>query len=94
MGLFREFPVTLLVEISVEDEISDWLRRNADLYDIESLNAKLLGDGLKMCKPSFRRQLSQRCILTNPAKTIPIFEVLLQDDRLMFPDHFLVGSKV
>ena len=33
-------------------------------------------------------------LLTNLAKTTPMFEVLLQDDRLMFPDHFPVGSKV
>jgi hypothetical protein len=25
-------------------------------------------------------------------KTTPMFEVLLQDDRLMFPNHFQIGS--
>ena len=81
-------------EASAENEIADWLRKNADLSNIELVNEKLLG----RCVEDVRAIVPPAIIakvypfMEKLTKTTPMFEVLLQDDRLMFPNHFRIGS--
>jgi len=41
IGVTEECLLELVQKVSVEDEIADWLRRNADLSSVASLNEKL-----------------------------------------------------
>jgi hypothetical protein len=93
IGVTEERLFGVVREASTEDEISDWLPRNADLSDIESLNAKLLGRRIEDVQAVIPLAVIAKVypFLANLAKTTPMFEVLLQDDRLMFPDHFQLG---
>ena len=40
IGVTEEWLLELVQKVSVEDEIADWLRRNADLSSVASLNKK------------------------------------------------------
>jgi Domain of unknown function (DUF5069) len=93
IGVTEDRLFGVIREALIEDEIFDWLRQNADLSDIESLNAKLLGRRIEDVQAVVPLTVIAKVypFLANLPKTTPMFEVLLQDDRLMFPDHFPVG---
>ena len=80
-------------QASVENEIADWLRKNADLSKIESVNAKLLGRRIEDVQAVVPPEVIAKVypFMEKMPKTTPMFEVLLQDDRLMFPNHFQTG---
>ena len=75
-------------------KIADWLRKNADLSNIESVNDKLVGrrieDVQAVVPPAVIAKVYP--FMNRMPKTTPMFEVLLQDDRFMFPNHFQTGS--
>ena len=90
IGVTEECLLELVQKVSVEDEIADWLRRNADLSSVASLNDKLFSprieDVLAFIPAATFNEIypvAERMTITSP-----MFEVLLADDRLMFPSHF------
>jgi hypothetical protein len=94
IGVTEDRLFDVVQKASVENEIADWLGKNADLSNIESVNAKLLGrcieDVLAVVPPAVIAKVYP--FMEKMTKTTPMFEVLLQDDRLMFPNHFRIGS--
>ena len=86
--------IEIVQKVSVEHEIADWLRRNADLSSVAALNEKLFSprieDVLAFIPAATFNEIypaAERMTITSP-----MFEVLLEDDRLMFPNHFHNGS--
>jgi hypothetical protein len=94
IGVTEKSLLEIVQKVSVEDEIADWLRRNADLSSVASLNEKLFSprieDVLAFIPPATFNEIYP----ASEGMTIasPMFEVLLEDDRLMFPSHFENGS--
>src|SRR3981081_1081566 len=70
------------------------LRRNADLSSVASLNKKLFSprieDVLAFIPAATFYEIYPAA--EKMSITSPMFEVLLEDDRLMFPNHFKNGS--
>jgi Domain of unknown function (DUF5069) len=62
IGVTEDRLLRIVEQATTEDEIADWLRKNADLSNIESVNENFSGGGSKMCKLLFRRPFSQRFI--------------------------------
>ena len=94
IGVTEKSLLEIVQKVSVEHEIADWLRRNADLSSVASLNDKLFSprieDVLAFIPAATFNEIypaAERMTITSP-----IFEVLLEDDRLMFPNHFHNGS--
>lgn len=94
IGVTEECLLEIVQKVSVEHEIADWLRRNADLSSVASLNEKLFSprieDVLAFIPAATFNEIypaAERMTITSP-----MFEVLLEDDRLMFPSHFQNGS--
>jgi hypothetical protein len=90
IGVTEECLLELVQKVSVEDEIADWLRRNADLSSVASLDEKLFSPRIEdvlafVPAATFNKIYPAAEKMT---KTSPMFEVLLEDDRLMFPNHF------
>jgi len=90
IGVTEERLLELAHSVSTEEQIADWLLRNTDLSNVASLNQKLLGRRIEdvlavVPVTTFAKIYS---LAENMAKATPMFEVLLEDDRLMFPDHF------
>jgi hypothetical protein len=94
IGITEEWLLELVQKVSVEDEIADWLRRNADLSSVASLNKKLFSprieDVLAFIPAATFYEIYPAA--EKMSITSPMFEVLLEDDRLMFPNHFKNGS--
>jgi hypothetical protein len=94
IGVTEECLLEIMQKVSVEHEIADWLRRNADLSSVATLNEKLfcqrIEDVLAFIPGATFNEIcpaAQRMTITSP-----MFEVLLEDDRLMFPNQFQNGS--
>jgi hypothetical protein len=81
-------------QASTEDEIAYWLRKNADLSSVADINERLLSqrieDVLRLIPEATFYAFYP--VAVNMPKISPMFDVLLEDDRLMFPQHFWVGS--
>jgi len=95
IGVTEQRLLEVVERASVEEEIADWLRQNGDLSTIAAtLNQKLLGrrieDVQAVVPPAVIAKVYP--FINEMAKTTPMFEVLLEDDRLMFPNHFHNGS--
>jgi hypothetical protein len=94
IGVTEEHLLKRIREASAEDEIANWLRKNADLLSVGDINETLLSqrieDVLRLIPTTTFNQFYPAAV--NMAISSPMFEVLLQDDRLMFPKHFRVGS--
>jgi hypothetical protein len=89
IGVTEKCLLEIVQKVSVEHEIADWLRRNADLSSVTSLNEKLFSprieDVLAFIPAATLNEIypaAERMTITSP-----MFEVLLEDDRLMFPSH-------
>jgi Domain of unknown function (DUF5069) len=95
IGVTEEHLLEVVKRASVENEIAVWLRKNANLSTTAALNEKLLGrrieDVQAVVPPSVLAKVYP--FMEKMVKTTPMFEVLLQDDRLMFPGRFQVGTK-
>jgi hypothetical protein len=80
--------LAIIEQASVEDELADWLRQNADLSNTATLNQKLLGRRIEDVQAVVPQAVIAKVypFMQTMAKTTPIFDVLLQDDRLMFPN--------
>jgi hypothetical protein len=94
IGVTEECLLEIVGQVSVEQKIADWLRKNANLSRVASLNEKLLKprieDVLAFIPAATFNEIypaAERMTITSP-----MFEVLLEDDRLMFPGHFQNGS--
>jgi hypothetical protein len=94
IGVTEECLLEIVQQVSVEQEIADWLRRNANLSRVASLNEKLFNprieDVLAFIPAGTFNEIypaAERMTITSP-----MFEVLLEDDRLMFPSHFHCGG--
>jgi uncharacterized protein DUF5069 len=93
IGVTEDSLFKIVEQASTENEIADWLRKNADLSNIALVNQKLLGrrveDVQAVVPPAVIAKVYP--FMEKMAKTTPMFEVLLQDDSLMFPNHFQIG---
>jgi hypothetical protein len=84
---------------SIEEEIADWVRQNGDLSTIAALNKKLLGRRIEDVQAVVPPAVISKVypFMNEMAKTTPMFEVLLQDDRRMFgpsgPRSFALKSR-
>jgi Domain of unknown function (DUF5069) len=96
IGVTEDCLLEVVQAVSVEDEIADWLRRNADLSSVASLNEKLFSprieDVLAFVRVATFNQIYSAA--EKMPKTSPMFEVLLEDDRFMFPNHSKTDPKV
>jgi Domain of unknown function (DUF5069) len=94
IGVTEDRVLEIVEQASVENDIADWLRENADLSNIESVNEKLLGRRIEDVQAIVPAAVLAQVypFMEKLAKTTPMFEVLLQDDRHMFPNHFQIGS--
>ena len=96
LGLSEKDLFQFVQQVRAEEEIADWLRRTVDLSRKAHINEMLLGptveDVLKLIPaPIFDKFYPAA---KNMAKTTPMFDVLLEDDRLMFPAYFGGESKI
>jgi hypothetical protein len=89
IGVAEERLLEVVGRASVEDEIARWLRENADLSGVEALNMRLQGRQIEdvLALLPMATVVKVYPFVENMAKTTPMFEVLLQDDRLLFPNH-------
>jgi Domain of unknown function (DUF5069) len=94
IGVTEDRLFDVVQKASAENEIADWLRKNADLSNIELVNAKLLGRSIEDVRAVVPPAVIAKVypFIEKMTQTTPMFEVLLQDDRLMFPNHFRIGS--
>jgi hypothetical protein len=79
----------------VEEGISAWLRSNADLSKAAVVNEKLSSGQMKdvLAVIPWATFLKFYPAAERMAKTTCVFEVLLENDRLMFPELFLAEQK-
>jgi uncharacterized protein DUF5069 len=94
IGVTEDRLFRIVEQASVENEIADWLRKNADLSNIQLVNEKLLGRRIEDVQAVVPLAVIAKVypFMEKVAKTTPMFDVLLQDDRLLFPNHFQIGS--
>ena len=96
IGVTEEHLLQRVREATTEDEIADWLRKNADLSSVAAMNERLLSprieDVLRFIPAATFNKIYPAA--EKMTKTSPMFEVLLEDDRLMFPNHFKTDPKV
>jgi hypothetical protein len=87
IGVTEECLLNVVHRASVEEEIANWLRENVDLRNVAAVNEKLFGrrieDVLAVVPVAIFRKIYP--FIEKMPKTTPIFDVLLEDDRLMFP---------
>jgi len=85
IGVTEQRLLEVVERASVEEEIADWLRQNGDLSTTAALNQKLLGrrieDVQAVVPPAVIAKVYP--FMNEMAKTTPMFEVLLEDDRLL-----------
>jgi hypothetical protein len=69
----------------VEEEIADWLRLNGDLSTTAALNKKLLGRRIEDVQAVVPPEIIAKVypFMNEMANTTPMFDVLLEDDRLL-----------
>jgi hypothetical protein len=84
IGVTEEGLLNVVRRASVEEEIANWLPENVDLRNV---NDRLLGrrieDVLAVVPVAIFTKIYP--FIEKMPKTSPIFDVLLEDDRLMFP---------
>jgi Domain of unknown function (DUF5069) len=78
----------VIAAASSEANVTDWLREHADLSDIEGLNRRLIGRSLADIEAKVPRE---RLMQTYPfveswPKDVSCFDIVVQDDREMFPE--------
>ena len=82
-------------EAEAEEEIVDWLQGSVDLSGEARINEMLLAptaeDVLKLIPQSIFYEFYPAAKTT--PKTAPMFDLLLEDDRLMFPAYFADNSR-
>ena len=83
IGVTEQRLLEVVERASVEEEIADWLRQNADLSTAAALNKKLLGRRIEDVQAAVPPALIAKVypFINEMAKTTPMFEVLLEDDR-------------
>jgi hypothetical protein len=90
LGLSEKDLFELVQEVRAEEEIADWLRKTVDLSSKANINELLLSptaeDVLNLIPTPVFDEFYPAA--KNVPKTTPMFEVLLEDDRLMFPAYF------
>jgi Domain of unknown function (DUF5069) len=90
LGLSGRDLFELVQQARAEEEIADWLRKTVDLSSKAHINEILLSptveDVLKLIPAPVFDEFYPAA--KNMPKTTPMFEVLLEDDRLMFPAYF------
>ena len=96
IGVTEEHLLQRIGEVSAEDEIADWLRKHADLSSVADINERLrsqrIEDVLRLIPtPGFYKFYPAA---VNMPKTSPMFEVLLEDDRVMFRKHSRVRPQI
>src|SRR5258708_5860095 len=83
IGVTEEWLLEIVQKVSVEDEIADWLRRNADLSSVASLNKKLFSprieDVLAFIPAATFYEIYPAA--EKMSITSPMFEVLLEDEH-------------
>ena len=88
IGVTDDRLLKVVEHAEVEKEIAHWLRRNADLSSVDTLNRRLLGrrieDVLAVVQPEVITKVYP--FIEKMAKTGFMFDVLLEDDRLTFPN--------
>jgi len=88
IGVTDDRLLKIVEHAEVDQEIAHWLRRNADLSCVDTLNQKLLGrrieDVLAVVPPEVITKVYP--FIEKMAKTRSMFDVLLEDDRLTFPN--------
>ena len=84
IGVTEQRLLEVVERASVEEEIADWLRQNADLSTTAALN-KLLGRRIEDVQAAVPPAVIAKVypFMHEMAKTTPMFEVLLEDDRLL-----------
>jgi hypothetical protein len=95
IGVTEERLSEVVQKVSLEEEISDWLRSNADLSKVALVNEKLASGQIKdvLAVLPWATFLKFYPAAEEVAKTTSMFEVLLQDDRRMFPKLLLTEEK-
>ena len=85
IGVTEQRLLEVVERASVEEEIADWLRQNADLSTTAALNKKLLGRRIDDVQAVVPPEIIAKVypFINEMAKTTPMFEVLLEDDRLL-----------
>jgi hypothetical protein len=88
IGVTGESLLDAVQRASVEEEIANWVRENADLRNIAAVNEKLLGRRIEDVLAFYPVAIITKTypFIEEMPKTTPIFDVLLEDDRLMFPE--------
>ena len=83
IGVTEQRLLEVVERASVEEEIADWLRQNADLSTTAALNKKLLGRRIDDVQAVVPPEIIAKVypFINEMAKTTPMFEVLLEDDR-------------
>jgi hypothetical protein len=77
-----------IASASTEEEVLSWLRKHADLSNIDALNGRLIGRSIAEIEAKVPRQ---RLLQTYPfveswPKDASTFDIVIQDDREMFPE--------
>jgi Domain of unknown function (DUF5069) len=85
IGVTEQRLLEVVERASVEEEIADWVRQNGDLSAIAALNEKLLGRRIEDVQAVVPPEVIAKVypFMNEMAKTTPMFEVLLADDRLL-----------
>jgi hypothetical protein len=96
LGLSEKDLFRFVRQVRAEEEISDWLGRSVDLSSKAHINEMLLGptieDALKLIPAPIFDGFYPAA--ENMPKAARMFDVLLEDDRLMFPAYFGGGSRI
>jgi hypothetical protein len=87
IGVTQECLLNVVQRASVEEEIANWLRESVDLGNVVAVNEKLLGrrieDVLAVVPVAIVAKIYP--FIEKMPKTTPMFDVLLEDDGLLFP---------
>ena len=85
IGVTEQCLLEVVERASVEEEIAEWLRQNGDLSTTAALNQKLLGRRIEDVQAVVPAAVIAKVypFMNDMAKTTPMFEVLLEDDRLL-----------
>ena len=90
LGLSEKNLFELVQQVRAGEEIADWLGKTVDLSTKADINEMLLSptveDVLKLIPAPVFDEFYPAA--KNMPKTTPMFDVLLEDDRLMFPAYF------
>ena len=90
LGLSEKALFQVVQQARAEEEIANWLRRSVDLSGKARINDMLssptVDDILKLLPRSSFDEFYPAA--KNMPKTTSMFDILLDDDRLMFPAYF------